>query len=174
MTLLKIFLLHQGMKKSKVATIRELTSPNGWPASEDRMAIGIKSFIVPGTKTKLACAQAVAPLLINFAKDFHVWVECIDVGQNDDWGYAFRMSRGSDKVLSNHSSGTAIDLGSILHPLGKSNTFNQGQRNTINLLIIKYGLKWGGNFKRRKDEQHFEIALNQKQVQEKIQELGLQ
>ena len=156
-----------------MAIIRELTSPNGWPASGDRKALGIESFVVPGTKIKFACAKAVAPLLVNFAKDFHEWVEPIDEGQLDDWGYAFRMTRSSDKVLSNHSSGTAIDLNAIKHPLGKSNTFNQAQRNTITLLITKYGLAWGGNYKRRKDEMHFEIAINQDQVKTKIKKLGL-
>ena len=73
-----------------MATIRELTSPNGWPASEDRKALGIESFNVPGTKIKFACCKAVAPLLVNFAKEFHELVEPIDQGQLDDWGYAFR------------------------------------------------------------------------------------
>jgi len=157
-----------------LATIRELISPNGWPASEDRKLLGIKSFTVPGTKIKLACAKAVAPLLVNFAKEFNELVEPIDQGQLDDWGYAFRMTRGSDRVLSNHSSGTAIDLNAIKHPLGKSNTFNKDQRNIINLLITKYGLAWGGNYKKRKDDMHFEIALNQNQVTNKIKELGLE
>ena len=157
-----------------MAILRELTSPNGWPASEDRKALGIQSFTVPGTKIKFACAKAVAPILVAFAKDFHELVESIDDGQLDDWGYAFRMTRGSDKVLSNHSSGTAIDLNAIKHPLGKSNTFDKHQCNTINLLITKYGLGWGGNYKRRKDEMHFEIALDQDEVKEKIRELGLQ
>jgi len=156
-----------------MATIRELTSPNGWPANEDRKAIGIESFIVVGTKIKLVCAKAVAPLLVNFAKEFHDSVEPIDEGQLDDWGYAFRMTRGSDRILSNHSSGTAIDLNAIKHPLGKSNTFNKEQCNIINLLIIKYGLAWGGNYKKRKDDMHFEIALDKEQVKNKIQELGL-
>ena len=157
-----------------MANIRELTSPNGWPASEDRKALGIESFTVPGTKIRFACAKKVAPLLVNFAKEFNESVEPIDVGQLDDWGFAFRMTRGSDKVLSNHSSGTAIDLNAIKHPLGKSNTFNIHQRNIINLLITKYGLAWGGNYKKRKDDMHFEIALDQKQVQLKIKELGLE
>ena len=156
-----------------MATIRELTSPNGWPASEDRKAIGIETFTVPGTKIRFACAKAVALILVSFAKDFHELVEPIDVGQLDDWGYAFRQTRGSDKVLSNHASGTAIDLNAIKHPLGKSNTFNKDQRNTINLLITKYGLTWGGNYKRRKDDMHFEIALDRDEVKEKIKQLGL-
>ncbi len=79
-----------------MATIRELTSPNGWPASEDRKAIGIGAFVVPGTRVALVCAKAVAPLLVNFAKEFHESVEPIDEGQLDDWGYAFRMTRSSD------------------------------------------------------------------------------
>jgi hypothetical protein len=156
-----------------MAIIRELTSPNGWPASEDRQAIGIQSFVIPGTKTKIACAKAVAPLLINFCKEFDELVESINEGQLDDWGYAFRMTRSSDRVLSNHASGTAIDLNAIKHPLGKSNTFNKDQRNTINLLITKYGLNWGGNYKKRKDDMHFEIALSQYEVEQKIKELGL-
>jgi len=157
-----------------MATIRELTSPNGWPASEDRKALGIETFAVPGTKIKFACAKAVAPILVSFAKDFHELVEPIDQGQLDDWGYAFRQTRGSDRILSNHASGTAIDLNAIKHPLGKSNTFNKDQRNIINLLITKYGLAWGGNYKKRKDDMHFEIALNQNQVTYKIKELGLE
>jgi len=157
-----------------MATIRELTSPNGWPASEDRKTLGIETFAVPGTKIKFACAKAVAPILVSFAKDFHELVEPIDQGQLDDWGYAFRQTRGSDRILSNHASGTAIDLNAIKHPLGKSNTFNKDQRNIINLLITKYGLAWGGNYKKRKDDMHFEIALNQNQVTNKIKELGLE
>jgi len=156
-----------------VATIRELTSPNGWLASEDRQAIGIQSFAIPGTKLKIACAKDVAPILVAFCQDFHGWVEPIDQGQLDDWGFAFRMTRGSDKVLSNHSSGTAVDLNASRHPLGKSNTFTKQQTNTIQLLIVKYGLSWGGNYKRRKDEMHFEIALTQEQVIDKIKQLGL-
>ena len=156
-----------------MAKIIELTSPNGWPASENRKALGIETFTVPGTKIRFACAKAVAPILVSFAKDFHELVEPIDEGQLDDWGYAFRQTRGSDRVLSNHASGTAIDLNAIKHPLGKSNTFNKHQRNTINLLITKYGLTWGGNYKRRKDDMHFEIALDQNEVKQKIKELGL-
>ena len=156
-----------------MARIIELTSPNGWPASEDRKAIGIQSFAIPSTSLKIACAKDVAPILVAFCKEFDELVEPIDQGQLDDWGYAFRMTRGSDKVLSNHSSGTAVDLNALKHPLGKSNTFTKDQTNTIQLLLVKYGLSWGGNYKRRKDEMHFEIAMNKGQVQNKIKELGL-
>lgn len=156
-----------------MAIIRELTSPNGWPASEDRQSIGIQSFVIPGTKLKIACAKDVALILVAFCKEFHELVEPIDQGQLDDWGYAFRMTRGSDKVLSNHSSGTAVDLNALKHPLGKSNTFNKEQCNIITLLITKYGLAWGGHYKKRKDEMHFEIKMDKEQVKQKIKQLGL-
>ena len=156
-----------------MATIRELTSPNGWPASEDRKAIAIQSFAILGTSLKIACAKDVAPILVAFCKEFHELVEPIDQGQLDDWGYAFRMTRGSDKVLSNHSSGTALDLNALKHPLGKSNTFNKEQCNIITLLITKYGLAWGGHYKKRKDEMHFEIKMDKEQVKQKIKQLGL-
>ena len=155
-----------------MATIRELTSPNGWQASEDRKAIGIQSFSIPGTSLKIACASAVAPILVAFCKEFNELVEPIDEGQRDDWSFAFRMTRGSDKVLSNHSSGTAVDLNAIKNPLGKSNTFTKDQTNTIQLLLVKYGLAWGGKWK-RPDPMHFEIALDKAGVQNKIKQLGL-
>jgi hypothetical protein len=156
-----------------MAKIIELTSPNGWPASEDRKAIGIQSFVIPGTSIKIACAKDVSALLVAFCAEFHKLVEPIDQGKLDDWGYAFRMTRGSDKVLSNHSSGTAVDLNATKHSLGKSNTFTKEQTNTIQLLIVKYGLAWGGNYKKRKDEMHFEIAITKAQVPDKLKQLGI-
>jgi hypothetical protein len=64
-------------------------------------------------------------------------------------------------------------LNATKHPLGKSNTFTKEQRNTIQLLLVKYGLAWGGNYKRRKDEMHFEIVMTKNQVQSKIKQLGI-
>jgi hypothetical protein len=55
-----------------------LTSYNGWPASKDPAEIGIKNYPVPGTKRTLRCAEAVAPLLIGFAAEFHALIEPID------------------------------------------------------------------------------------------------
>ena len=136
-----------------------MISANGWPASKDRAAICIKSFPVPGTQLKLACAEAVAPLLIGFAAEFDRLIEQIDGGTPDDWGYAFRDIRGNVGKLSNHSSGTAIDLNATRHPLGKVGTFPNEKVPMIRALAKKYGLIWGGDYRNRKDEMHFEIAL---------------
>ena len=137
-----------------------LTSANGWPASEDQAAIGIKSYPVPGTNLKMRCASKVAPLLINFAAEFHALIEPIDEGTLDDWGYCFRKVRGSDSVVSNHSSGTAIDLNALRHPLGKLNTFEREKIPILDALVRKYGLRAGKDYKGRQDPMRFEINLN--------------
>ena len=150
-----------------------LTSHNGWTASKDPAAIDVKSYLVPGSKIKLRCAAACAPLLITFAAEFHAHVEPIDVGALACWGYAFRNIRGSADKLSNHSSGTAIDLNAPKHLLGHSGTFNPMQIVLIQALCKKYGLKWGGDYKNRKDEMHFEIDLTPEKASALITKLGL-
>ena len=140
-----------------------MQSQNGWTASKVRAEIDIDSFVVPGTSIKLTCNKAVAPLLVGFAAEFHELIEPIDEGSLDDWGYCYREIRGSSTALSNHSSGTAIDLNATKHPLGKAGTFSLGKVPMIRALAKKYGLRWGGDF-RRPDEMHFEITLSEAKV----------
>ena len=148
------------------------TSYNGWQASKDATEIGIKSYKVESSHINLKCAEKVAPLLIGFAKEFNELIEPLDVGA-DDWGYCYRMVRGTTDKLSNHSSGTAIDLNASKHPLGKVGTFEAGKVPMIRALAKKYGLTWGGDYKNRKDEMHFEIALSPEKVTALITKLGL-
>ena len=150
------------------------TSYNGWPASKDQAEIDVQSYLVPGTDRKLRCASAVAPLLIGFAAEFDKLIEPIDAGTFDDWGYAYRMVRGNPTKLSCHSSGTAIDLNATKHPLGKYDTFPAEKVPMIRALAKKYGLKWGGDFKTRPDDMHFEVNLNAAKVAELITKLGLE
>jgi hypothetical protein len=147
-------------------------SSNGWPASKDRAEIGIKSYAIEGTSIKLQCAEAVAPLLIGFAKEFHELIEPIDEGGLDDWGYCFRMVRGSPTNLSNHSSGTAIDLNATKHVLGRVGTFPAEKVPMIRALAKKYSLRWGGDYQNRKDEMHFEVAILPSKVEAAISKLG--
>ena len=137
-----------------------LTSYNGWPASKDQAEIGVKPFAVEGTAIKIRCAKDAGPLLAAFAAEFHKLIEPIDAGALDDWGYCFRMVRGTTDKLSNHSSGTAIDLNASKHALGKVGTFDEAKVPMIRALAKKYGLTWGGDYRGRKDEMHFEIAIS--------------
>jgi hypothetical protein len=150
-----------------------LKSYNGYPASKDPDEIRITSYLVKGTDRKLKCAESVGPLLAAFAAEFHELIEPIDAGVFDDWGYAFRMVRGTTDKLSCHSSGTAIDLNATKHPLGKVGTFPAEKVPMIRALAKKYGLKWGGDYKSRADEMHFEVEVTQAKAQALIKSLGL-
>jgi hypothetical protein len=141
-----------------------LKSYNGWPADKDPAAIGIKSFAVSGTTLKIRCAKDAGELLAAFAAEFNTLIEPIDGGTFDDWAYAYRMVRGTTDKLSCHSSGTAIDLNATKHPLGKAGTFPLTKVPMIQALAKKYGLAWGGDYRGRKDEMHFEIAISKEKA----------
>ena len=64
-----------------------LKSQNGWTASKDAAEINIISVPIKGTKIKVRCAKAVAPLIAGFCAEFHELIEPIDEGSLDDWGY---------------------------------------------------------------------------------------
>lgn len=148
-------------------------SANGWTASKNPNEIDIKSFPVRGTDISLRAQAVAGVILAAFAAEFHEKIEPIDKGQLDDWGYAYRPVRGQTTGLSNHASGTAIDLNATKHPLGKENTFTGVQVIRLRELVKKYGLRWGGSYKSRKDEMHFEIIETPDQVKLRIKKLGL-
>ena len=149
------------------------TSANGWPASKDPNEIHIKQFPVEGTDIKLRCNATCGPVLAAFAAQFHALVEPIDKGTLDDWGFAYRPIRGETTGLSNHSSGTAIDLNAVKHPLGKENTYTPEQRKTLDILCKKYGLRGGYTYKTRKDDMHFEIVETPEQVKARVIKMKL-
>lgn len=133
------------------------TSQNGYSANDRSL---IASFVVPGTSRKLALRKGdCAVVLLDFAAWFHREIEPIDTGSLDDWGYAERMVRGSSTTLSNHASGTGMDLNAPRHPLGRVGTFTAAQTAKIRAKLKEYGgvIRWGGDYVNRKDEMHFEI-----------------
>lgn len=92
---------------------------------------------------------------------FHREVESLNEGHpNDDWSFAYRSVRAGAS-LSNHASGTAVDLNATQHPLGTSPTanFTAGQRSAIRRILSDADgvFRWGGNYSGRKDPMHFEI-----------------
>lgn len=132
-----------------------VASQNGWRANDPSV---ISSQLIPGTSIKLRVRNdAPGQLLVQVAQAFDRTVEDID-GPLDDWGYAERNVRGSSDV-SNHASGTAIDLNATRHPLGKVGTFSTAQVASIHRIIgvTRNVVRWGGDYSGRKDEMHFEI-----------------
>ena len=148
-------------------------SSNGWTCSATRSQIGVKNFMIPGADRHMACATAVAPLLLGFAAWFHTKVEPLDVGTFDDWGYAYREIVGFT-TMSDHASGTAMDLNAVKHPQYKTGTFSDIHAAAIRLSCKKFGLTWGGDYKgNRVDEMHYSINLTPLQAQARIKELKL-
>ena len=148
------------------------TSANGWPASKDKKEIDVKNYMVAGTTRHFALATDCAPIMCAFFAEFHKLVEPIDIGEFDDWGYAFRDVRGR-KDLSSHASGTAGDVNSTKHGLGLKHTFSKDKVAKIQVLIAKYGIGWGGNYKFRKDDMHFEMIESPQKAKARIIAMGL-
>jgi hypothetical protein len=135
-------------------------SQNGYPANDPSL---VAKQPVPGTKVDVTVKRGDAGyLLLHLASWFDLHVEDIDNarGALDDWGYAERPIRGSATEISNHASGTAIDLNATKHPLGKRGTFTRAQTKAIRAQLKEYDgcIRWGGDYSGRADEMHFEIV----------------
>lgn len=133
-------------------------SQNGYAAGT-AASINVKTFAVPGyPNVHLPVRADVAPLLLSMARWFFDNVEKPVIP--GCWGYAYRPIRGRTSGLSNHASGTAIDLNAPKHPLGKVGTVPQSMRAKITAAAHARGLRWGGEYTGRKDEMHFEVNVN--------------
>lgn len=132
------------------------TSQNGWPEiTSSRDSRLTASPWVTGP----VLAGDVAAVLDHVAERFDAEVEPVDVASS--WGWAHRPVRaGTD--LSNHASGTAIDLNATAHPLGASGTFTDEQVAAIRDILadVAPAVRWGGDYPERPDEMHFEIVVD--------------
>lgn len=134
------------------------SSQNGFPASANRNALGIKTFVVPAyPNVKLPLRSDVAPLLLEMARWWFVNIEPPVIP--GCWGYAYRTVRAGMQ-LSNHASGTAMDINAPKHPLGAVGTVPANKRAAISQKSANLGLRWGGDYTGRKDEMHFELIVS--------------
>lgn len=136
------------------------TSQNGYPAG---VQSAIHTVTVPGTAQKIPVRIGPAgDLLIWAAARFHREVEPLHVGWC--WGYAYRDIRGSSG-LSNHASGTAIDLNAPAHPLGTNpaSNYTAAKIAAIHRIIADAQgcLRWGGDYTGRKDGMHIEVVKSE-------------
>lgn len=142
------------------------TSQNGWRTIA---AAETRKWIIPGTGRHLVLNPSHAGfVLVCLALWFDEVIERLDLlGVWDEWGWADRDIRGSDQV-SNHASGTAVDLNATRHPLGMptSSTFTPAQLRKIRRkLRFLFGLiRWGGDYLGRPDAMHFEIHATPAQI----------
>lgn len=140
-------------------------SQNGYPANDISLtAVGL----IPGTDRSVRLRKGPTGDLLRWvAAQFHKRVEPIDTGEYDDWGYAERPIRGSTTVLSNHASGTALDLNATQHPQGTkpSSNFTTEEIAEIHEILAETEgcVRWGGDYvpPALKDGMHFEIVASE-------------
>ncbi|WP_374971397.1 peptidoglycan-binding protein [Terrabacter sp. BE26] len=134
------------------------TSQNGWPAGSSS-TIPLSSLAVGGATFPAGVRSDDVHVVLGYvARRFDREVEALVKGWC--WGHSYRAISGST-ALSNHSSGTAIDLNAPRHPLGRSGTFTATQRSHIRSILGACDgvVRWGGDYSGRRDEMHFEINV---------------
>jgi hypothetical protein len=136
-------------------------SINGWVASTDERSIGVRSFRIPRTDRHVRLCEDAAPILLWVATKFHAAVANLDKDPLAVWGYKYRPALQGNGALSDHASGTAIDLRSDRFPVGTDN-MNRIQKVMVRRILNRCdGLViWGGDYKSAasKDQMHFAIA----------------
>lgn len=131
-------------------------SQNGYLAKDASL---IASYTVAGTNVRVNLRRGdVSVVLLYLMAQFDKHVQ--PLRQKDTGGYNPRsiIGAGSRKV-SNHASGTAVDLRWNDHPLGAYGTFSNSQVKAIRTILKSLDgvVRWGHDYSGRKDEMHFEI-----------------
>jgi hypothetical protein len=138
------------------ASLSSGTSQNGWPANKDPKAILITPYAVAlkgGNKT-VSLAPGASAALIQMIMWWDQNIEPVTTLG----GYNYRDIRGSTSTLSNHASGTAVDINASKHPLGVRGTVSAADALRIAAKAASLGLRWGGTYVSRPDEMHVELA----------------
>ena len=149
--------------------------PNGWPIlpTKEIQAEQLVTDRIPGLKHAITCTKEVLPIFYNLLYDLHKSVEPMKSTSCFNYRKIIGMEERPDR-WSTHASGTAIDYNHPWHPFGKANTYKPNQVEQIQKLIKRYGVQWGGNFRKgRDDDMHFEIAVSPNGATLIIQKLNL-
>lgn len=140
------------------------TSQNGYSANDRSV---ITTYTV-GDGRKVALRKgSTGAMLKHLADWFDRNIRDLDAGIMDDWGYAERPIRGGTE-LSNHASGTAIDINATHWILGSDPAVYLSAAEIAKLRdhlhLYKGCIRWGGDYTGRRDPMHFEINRDQATV----------
>ena len=147
------------------------TSANGWPALESNSS-KLVTWIIDAKDglTKLRVRNGSAGFLLTYAAWwFSENIEPLHGNLLDDWGHAYRPVRGQTTGLSNHASGTAVDMNATRHGRGVIGTFLFKVKYKAKWVTAKYRfnlflnrrfkgtIRWGENYQSTVDGMHIEI-----------------
>jgi hypothetical protein len=151
-------LLGGGLLSATATAAQAATSQNGWSAGSSSV-VPLSTLSVGAATFPAGVRRGDVHVVLGYvARRFDREVEALVKGWC--WGHSYRVISSSTS-LSNHSSGTAIDLNAPRHPLGRSGTFSATQRSHIRSILNSCNgvVRWGGDYSGRKDEMHFEINV---------------
>lgn len=133
---------------------------NGWSASADlelRPLVVAGVPFVPGIRDDDAVATVLGYVVTEYAKRVE------QLASPGCWGFAFRANVNSPDSLSNHASGTAVDVNAPFHPNGvrTTATFTPTQIVTVHAILaeVDHAIRWGGDFAGTPDAMHFEVNV---------------
>lgn len=115
------------------------TTLNGWDAIPDGASKNLRTIEIPGTKRKIKVHREAAPLFAAFYADWQREMPKrmdLNPGPTDGWNYRpSRMVKG----LSNHSSGTAVDVlyTSVLPADGKPHMTRE-EKQILDRILSRY------------------------------------
>lgn len=145
-------------------------SQNGYPAQN----VPLHNWQLPQAKRNFNLRHGSAGfLLMHYALWHHQNIHPLNKKGEpwDEWAWAFRDIRGATEV-SNHSSGTAIDLNATRNPLGTT-LMSAIKKARIRRKLLQYRgcIRWGGDYNGRKDEMHFEIVKSIEMCEKRARKL---
>jgi hypothetical protein len=153
-------------------------SQNGWLVLDNDTSgqpPRLRQWLISGSDRKILLRDGSAGfVLVHMASWFDEKIERVDQGTFDDWGWASRPVRGSS-TISNHASGTAMDLNATKHPMGVATgkTFSAAEIQQIHkrLRWLDGTIRWGGDYQNRPDAMHFELDKGMPAVEKKARAL---
>jgi hypothetical protein len=134
-------------------------SQNDWPALQAGSPL-LHKWIIPtkdGNVEVYLRNGSAGFVLVHDALWYSEKIEPLVGKIRDDWGWFYRPIRGENAGLSNHASGTALDLNATKHVLGRVGTLAKSAQLRAHLLYYRGVVRWGGDYHGRKDEMHHEI-----------------
>jgi hypothetical protein len=142
----------------------------GWPNCQDKKMITITAGGI-----RLRVRPEVAPIFKAFCDELVERGYPLK-GTADDWGFACRPIRGTEKrpnpIPSNHSWGLAIDLNAEANPRQETLKTNFPDW-AVELGEKKYRLGWGGRYQKMPDAMHWEWLQTPEAALKLVAELGL-
>lgn len=140
------------------------TSLNGWTAIRLRVDPRLRTITVPGTKRKITCARYAHVVFASFLSDWNRLMPArlkLDTGPVDSWIYReARLATG----LSNHSSGTAVDVRYDILKADNQRHMTDAERGILKAILARYVTDDGhhilanGAFWKSCDEMHTELS----------------